>query len=237
MGLIIRCNDATFTNTVGIAAYPLISALKGLYYLNGSSSDAVKDLSGNENDATMNGSATFSDKVMNITGTTTSNRIATPIVDNNSVAMIALFNPVSTNRALFSTIKLTSPNAGFCFGNNPSNQLVLYADGTFKIVGSATAFSDTSKYYVVGAVITPTSAKIVQYNSNGLRTVASITFSAYVPSSRYVNVCGSQDSYGGNGEINAGLAAFYTGSVSDSEIERAMQFTYEYAKKLGLSLT
>ena len=232
MGTLIRCNDATFTNNVGIGAYPIISALKGLYVLKGTENDSIADETDNNNNLDLVGSATFETKDVSITGGMTTNYFNSPIQDNDTIAFIALYNPSSGDRCLFSTM-----NTGQLKGFFLSNKIViLRADGSFKSA-NLSGISTSTSWYIVGAIVSSSSCKVYKFNGASASEIASISFSSYAKNTLPVSIGGSPYTYGSyEGTMKYAMAAIYSGAVSVDELTAGMKYMYDYAKKYNLAV-
>lgn len=230
MGVLIRCNDANFSNYVGIADYPIITALKGLYYFGGTADASKKDHSGNGNNGTFVGSETINTKSVTFAGTGTENylRIPTGTSGVTSVYAVALVKKTG-KRGILAAVR---SDVGFAFGT----ERILYKDGS-NWVDLALTLADADGFYPLAYELTPSGCAMYRLNSAGqLVTVGSKSGGALNSNTSPRTIGGTNYNWAMNGSADISVVGAYEGSVTESQLIDALKFLRVYGESNGLTV-
>lgn len=233
MGLLIKINDASFTNHVGYVSFPGSDALKCLLMLGGTNGDSIKDQSGNGNDGTIVGSIALSDKYATFSGSGVANRIDLPVVSTSekTTTVVALCRVTDGLRYVASTYNANAA-AGFSMTNN---SIFAISDG------------NTNKNFVFNSALSKDCFNIVAWsiNQSGCRVVRDVGGMPIEAISANDNIAewGDNIVIGGckanlsmNADLDLALVAVYEGEVTDDYLKEAFEYIRQYAERSGLAV-
>lgn len=233
MGILLKVNDTTFTNTVGTAEFPIIPQLKNLYYLGGTVAESLVDHSGNSNDGTVYGNGfTVSDNYATFSGDGATDGIATarPVPSGTTnIAAVALVKKTG-KRGIVAAI---GTSKGFAFG---TERVMLKTSGAW--IDKTFSLADGDGFYPMAWVATATDIKVVRLSATGgLATVFQTSGGVLVPhETSPIKIGGTGTNYVMNGSADVAIAAFYEGEVSNDELISALLFCKLYGEKKGLTI-
>lgn len=232
MGVLIRCNDANFSNYVGIADFPIITALKGLYYFGGTADASKKDHSGNGNDGTFVGSETINTKSVTFAGTGTANYLSIPTGTSGvtSVYAVALVKKTG-KRAILSAIS-SSGYGGFAFGT----ERILYKDGSGWIDLPLT-LADANGFYPLAWGLTTSGCAMYCLNSAGLLVTVGSKSGGTLNSNTLPRMIGGTNfNWAMDGSADIAVVGAYEGSVTENQLIDALKFLRVYGEANGLTV-
>lgn len=231
MGVLIKCNDATFENTVGLAGYPIIGTLKNLYYFGGTEANSTKDHSGNDNTGTVVGTITINTKTATFATSGTSNLIKAQNTTESitKVAAVALVKKTG-NRGIVCCV---DGSAGFAFGT----ERVLYKTASSYNNKNSIALPDANGFYPLAWTINDSGLAMYRLNSNGeLATLASQSGDALVMDGSKINFGGMSYNFSATGTAEIAVCAYYEGDVTTTQLTDALNFLKNYGEANGLTV-
>lgn len=235
MGILLKVNDTTFTNTVGTVEFPIIPQLKNLFYFGDTVAKSLIDHSGNGNDGVVYGNGfTVSDNYATFSGNGTSDGLnANRIIPagTTNIAAIALVKKTGA-RGIFAALGASS-GGGFAFGT----ERVMYKDSSAWVNGVFT-FADGDGFYPMVWIVDSTGWKAMRLSATGgLATISQKSGGTFVPNDRNAMKIGCTGmNYAMDGSADIALAAFYEGEVSNEELINALLFCKLYGEKNGLTV-
>lgn len=233
MGIVIRCMDAEFTNTIGYVDYPIISQLKNLYYLGGTEAASMIDHSGNGNNGTKLGEFTTETKYCEFSTQAATNAFYAqkPSSGVTKVSGVALMRK-NGQRGVVTAI---NSNGGFGFCTNR----ILFKGTSWKD-HSATGISDDTYFYPVCWKLNETMCGMYRLNDSGsgLITIAEYedNLSVVFDSANTVTIGGMRGNFSASGTCDLAVAAYYEGDVTNNNFLDALRYIREYGKKIGLDV-
>ena len=233
MGVLIKCNDADFTNYIGIADYPIFPSLKNLYYFGGTQAESIKDHSGNNNDGIVVGNITVNTHSITFSDTGTANKITAqkPTVGINKITAIAMFKKTGL-RGLVSNGP-TNLGGGFCLGTGRS----IYSAGSAKSINYE-QLPDANGYYILGLVIGEDGGTV--YRSVSEASIAELGYndSAYITANQNYPITFGATGYhwAMDGSADIAVAAYYEDALTQDQLKNTFSFLRLYAEKNGLTL-
>lgn len=232
MGVLIRCNDVNFTNYVGIADYPIISALKELYYFGGTADLSKKDHSGNGNDGSFIGSETFNSKSVIFSGGGTSNYLSIPTGTSGITSVHAVSLVKKTGKRGILAAVGGANDGGFVFGT----ERTIYKDGSGWIDMSAT-LADADGFYPLAWSITPSGCVMYRLNSEGnLVTINSKSGGSLNSNILPRTVGGTNYNWAMDGSAEIAVVGAYEGTVTESQLKDALTFLRAYGEANELTV-
>lgn len=242
MGILLRVNDFEFTNPVGIIEYPIISSLKNLYFMGGTSLDTTTDRSGNSNNGTIAGEITIGENSALFSGTGTINKMTAQSMETNldGVTVISLFKK-SGLRAVFS--QGTSGTQGTI--QVAAGRLVYISDTDSASRDIRFTVDDSNNYYIMAWRFSATKYDVyVDEKDKGIKSIASGTgtgskvkiYSGTYTSLMKATFGGSTYGYGMNGDLTLASCAFYDDILTDNQIRDAVTYLRSYGESKGLTI-
>lgn len=231
MGVLIKCNDADFTNYIGIADYPILPSLKNLYYFGGTQAESIKDHSGNGNDGTVAGTITVNTHSITFGGTGNANKITAqnPTYGTTKISAVAMVKKTG-KRGLVSTG--TNTNYGFTLGTERS----MYYSGS--VWDMTYSLQDSAGFYILALVIGDDGGTVYRSFSNSVVNVLAHNDAANVrvDTTRSVNFGGTGYNWAMNGSADIAVAAYYEDALTQDQLKNTFSFLRLYAEKNGLTL-
>lgn len=242
MGVLIRCNDASFENYVGVADYPIIPSLKNLYYMGTDANTSIKDHSNNGNDGTIVGTVTYNSKYAEFADTGTSNVMRAQELGQteSGLAGVAMFKK-NGNRAIFSAGAGTA-TAGVMFMS--ANRLVFCTDTDTASRDIRYSLDDSDKFYIMAWIVTTSSYAVYVMRDGVLAPVSSgdvsgnsiKIYTGTTANFKKLRVGGSSYNFALDGTLDLAAAAFYVGTPTFANIRDAVDYFKVYGEHVGLSL-
>lgn len=231
MGVLIKCNDADFTNYIGIADYPIFPSLKNLYYFGGTQAASIKDHSGNGNDGTVAGTITVNTHSITFSGTGTANKITAqnPTAGTTKISAVALVKKTG-KRGLVSNGAGTG--AGFVLGTERS----MYHSGSFKDM--AYSLPDSAGFYILALVVGNDGGTVYRSVSDSAVSALAHNDAANVLTgeTRPVNFGGTGYNWAMDGSADIAVAAYYEDALTQDQLKNTFSFLRLYAEKNGLTI-
>lgn len=234
MGIIIRCLDSVFENTVGIADYPIIPQLKNLYFLGGTLDKTLYDASGNGNNGKKVGDFTVESNYAQFSTAATSNFIEAQPATLECTKMygVALVRKNGSR----GVITANTSSSGFAFATNR----ILYKGASWKDHVSQGAIPADEYFYPVMWRLDEIGCGIYRLNENGSGLIAAAEYTDNTPviitQNDVVCIGGMKGSFSATGTADIAVAAYYEGEVSTSNLVDALNFVREYGMRKGLDV-
>lgn len=231
MGVLIRCKDANFSNYIGAGDYPIIPALKELFFFGGTESESIADRSGNNNNGELYGTETIGEKSIIWSGAGTENymKLPTGTSGETSVHAVALVKKTGS-RGVLSAIS-SSTAGGFAF----SPERTLYMGGS-SWVDLRTSLADADGYYPLAWSINSTGCALYRLNGNVLATVGSKSGGALNTNSMPRVIGGTFYNWAMNGTAEISAVGAYEGEVTENQLIDALKFLKAYGEASGLTV-
>lgn len=230
MGILIKVNDVTFTNTVGYANFPIIPQLKNLYFFGGTEAKSLIDKSGNGNDGAVTGTITVSDNYITFSTAANSNYIQSPdgvTSGTSKIAGVALVKK-NGNRGV---ITMADTSSGFIFGT----ERIAYTDSDgWK--SHVFTLADAEGFYPMAWICDGTGIYAYRLSSKGTLTqIDKISGGDFTTASvQKVTFGGSVNNWAMTGSADIAVVAYYEGEVSRDNLLNALEYCKAYGESKGL---
>lgn len=231
MGILMKVNGTVFTNTVGVADFPIIPQLKALFFMGDTLEKSTMDKSGNSNSATVAGTVTVDEHYATFEGTGNANyfRCGNAVAsDATKVAGIALVRKNNESRGV---ICADAANKGFAFCTNR----IMYKDSS-AWRNLSFSWGEDSGFYPLAWKIDETGIYMYRLTDNGLVLVNSVAGGTLVPNAINVRIGGTQNNWTMNGTADIAVAAYYEGEITLDDLKDALMYCKAYGEKNGLTV-
>lgn len=240
MGILLKAQDANFSNYIAVAEYPIINALKNLYYIRGNAEISVADHSGNGNNGTVTGTVAFEQNYATFNGAPASSAIILPNAMNVGAHIAGIVAYKATgDRMLLGELSPSTASAGKGF-NFASNKLYYAIEGGAGTQILNFSVTKNANFNIVAFRISETTIKVYQFTGGVLVEIASQSISNGIirndTANRTIYVGGNYYNFGDQGSVSIACASYYEGIVTNEQLNGACSFVKTYMDIIGLSV-